>query len=144
MGDEEEMKCLELIDAINKRYDEDLPYPPGFDKGYMGLPKLVCLRAQDRFDCMQRIADNEADLVQLEPGMGYTGGEYYNMLPIMAEKYDTGNYRLSQYGDRTDSENRQQLYGIYCPQTYASNKSLSAYLRVNYRHISSCMFLLAT
>ena len=28
---------------------------------------------------MQMIADNEAHLVQLEPGMGYTVGEYFNM-----------------------------------------------------------------
>ena len=40
---------------------------------------------------MQLIADKKVDLIQLDPGMGYTGGQYYNLMPIMAEKYTSGN-----------------------------------------------------
>ena len=42
------------------------------------------------FDCMQRISDNTADLIQLDAGLGYTAGEFFTMLPIMAERYDGG------------------------------------------------------
>lgn len=74
-----------------------MPFPPGYNGGYNELPILICIRAIDRFDCMQRIANNDADLVQLEPGIGYTAGEYYNMLPIMAEKYDTSKSSIFSY-----------------------------------------------
>ena len=39
---------------------------------------------------MDMIHNNDADLIQLDPGMGYTAGEYFTMMPIAAEKYDTG------------------------------------------------------
>lgn len=39
---------------------------------------------------MEMISTNEADLMQLDPGMGYTAGEYFTMVPLAAEKYDTG------------------------------------------------------
>lgn len=39
---------------------------------------------------MEAINDNKADLIQLDPGMGYTAGEYFTMLPLVAENYDTG------------------------------------------------------
>jgi hypothetical protein len=78
------------VAAIEAREKLSAPYPPGFEGGYDELPLLTCIQAIDRFDCMQRIGNNEADLVQLEPGIGYTAGEYYNMLPIMAEKYVAG------------------------------------------------------
>ena len=39
---------------------------------------------------MEMITLNEVDLVELDPGLAYTGGEYYNMLPIMAERYNIG------------------------------------------------------
>ncbi len=29
-------------------------------------------------------------MMQLDPGMGYTAGEYFTMMPLAAEKYDTG------------------------------------------------------
>ncbi len=44
----------------------------------------------DSFACMEMISQNEADLLLLDPGMGYTAGEYFTMVPLAAEKYDTG------------------------------------------------------
>ena len=58
---------------------------------------VIWLQGKDQFDCMQLIADKKADLIQLDPGMGYTGGQYYNLMPIMAEKYTTGKYWCSEY-----------------------------------------------
>ena len=48
------------------------------------------LQGSDSFACMEMISRNEADLLQLDPGMGYTAGEYFTMVPLAAEKYDTG------------------------------------------------------
>ena len=45
------------------------------------------MQARDEFGCMEKISVNEADLIQLDPGMGYTAGEYYTMLPLVAEQY---------------------------------------------------------
>ena len=53
----------------------------------------VWFQGNDQFACMQLIADKKADLMQVDPGMGYTGGQYYNLMPIMAEKYTTGMCR---------------------------------------------------
>ncbi len=43
---------------------------------------------------MEMISKNEADLMQLDPGMGYTAGEYFTMMPLVAEKYDTGKLHV--------------------------------------------------
>lgn len=51
----------------------------------------MCHQGIDQFDCMEGITRDDADLMQLEPGMGYTGGEFYNMMPLMAEKYISGS-----------------------------------------------------
>jgi melanoma-associated antigen p97 len=40
---------------------------------------------------MQMIFYDQADLMQLETGLSYTAGEYYNMMPLVAEKYVSGN-----------------------------------------------------
>jgi len=91
MNDKEMAKCEAMIAAVNHRSrDQDRPVPPGYTK-YEELPQLSCFRGADQFDCMQKISENEADLVQLEPGLGYTGGEYFNMLPLAAERYDLGS-----------------------------------------------------
>ena len=95
MNDMEMRKCEDMIAAVNHRdKDDDRPIPPGYNP-YSELPQMSCIRGSDHFDCMQMIADNEADLVQLEPGLGYTAGEYFNMLPLVAERYATG--RISQH-----------------------------------------------
>ena len=43
---------------------------------------------------MEMIYENEADLVQLDPGMSYTAGQYFTMMPLMAEKYSIGKICL--------------------------------------------------
>ncbi|KAK2174910.1 hypothetical protein NP493_768g01007 [Ridgeia piscesae] len=75
--------------AIQEREATSRPYPLRSRK-YSELPTFTCMKGKDQFDCMQLIADKKADLIQLDPGMGYTGGQYYNLMPIMAEKYTTG------------------------------------------------------
>ena len=57
---------------------------------YEDLPDLMCMEAGDEFDCMYQISENQADLMTLDPGLGYTAGEYYTMMPLMAERYTTG------------------------------------------------------
>ena len=41
---------------------------------------------------MEMIADSTADLVSYDSGMAYTAGEFYNLMPLMAEKYSSGLY----------------------------------------------------
>ena len=65
-----------------------MPYPPG-SKTYDQLPLLKCIQAIDYYDCMTQIAANTADIIGLEPGMAYTAGEYYTLMPLMAEKYNS-------------------------------------------------------
>lgn len=36
---------------------------------------------------MSMVAEGEADLVSFDPGMSYTAGENYNLMPLMAERY---------------------------------------------------------
>ena len=45
-----------------------------------------------RFDCMTKMDNNEVDLLTLEAGQGYFAGRYHTMRPILAEKYDIGNF----------------------------------------------------
>lgn len=54
------------------------------------LFQIDCVQGNSHFDCMQRISNNGADLIQLDAGLGYTAGEYFTMVPIMAEKYTPG------------------------------------------------------
>ena len=47
---------------------------------------------------MKKIQDNDADIMALDTGQAYFGGRYYNMMPILAEKYslvtdDTGKFQ---------------------------------------------------
>ena len=46
---------------------------------------------------MEMISEIEADLMQLDPGMAYTAGEYFTMVPLAAEKYDTCEKLLHQF-----------------------------------------------
>ena len=45
------------------------------------------MRGNDRFACMDMIDADNADLMSLDPGMGYTAGDYFTMMPLMAEMY---------------------------------------------------------
>jgi melanoma-associated antigen p97 len=61
---------------------------------YDQLPTLLCIEGGDEFDCMYRISENQADLLTLDPGLAYTAGEYYTMMPLMAERYALGKSPL--------------------------------------------------
>lgn len=39
---------------------------------------------------MEKIQDNDADIMALDTGQAYFGGRYYNMMPFLAEKYSPG------------------------------------------------------
>lgn len=39
---------------------------------------------------MEKIQDNDADIMALDTGQAYFGGRYYNMMPFLAEKYSLG------------------------------------------------------
>ena len=91
VSDEEQAKCNDLVAAIAERVRLGRPYPD-WSYEYDALPQFQCVRGYDQFDCMEIIARDDADLIQLEPGMGYTGGEFYNMMPLMAEKYIQGKW----------------------------------------------------
>lgn len=43
-----------------------------------------------RYNCMEKIQDNDADIMALDTGQAYFGGRYYNMMPFLAEKYSQG------------------------------------------------------
>ncbi|CAD5117088.1 DgyrCDS5901 [Dimorphilus gyrociliatus] len=79
-SDAEEAKCNKLVQVISRA--------PLVDK-YAKLPKLECIRGTTSFDCMSMIGQNDADLVTLDAGMGYTAGEYFSMMPLMNENYDS-------------------------------------------------------
>jgi len=57
---------------------------------YEMMPTLQCVLGTDQYDCMQKIFQDEADLIELGTGLSYTAGEYYNMIPLVAEKYVAG------------------------------------------------------
>lgn len=39
---------------------------------------------------MEKVQDNDADIMALDTGQAYFGGRYYNMMPFLAEKYSPG------------------------------------------------------
>ena len=76
VSDQEAAKCNALLNAINSLINS-----------YRQLPELKCVRGNDRFACMDMIDADNADLMSLDPGMGYTAGDYFTMMPLMAEMY---------------------------------------------------------
>ena len=40
-----------------------------------------------RFQCMEAIENDEADLMTLDSGQGYFAGRQHNMMPVMVENY---------------------------------------------------------
>jgi melanoma-associated antigen p97 len=100
INERENTKCQDLVSAINQRTILNLTYPADYvDKTYAKLPLVSCVQGLDQFDCMNKIFTDKADLMQLETGLSYTAGQYYNMLPLAAEKYvaGTGDEGLSFY-----------------------------------------------
>jgi len=87
----EQRKCDEMVQGIRQREILNRTYPAEYvGKRYGDLPEVSCVLGEDQFDCMSKIFDDDADLMQLETGLGYTGGQYYNMIPLAAEKYVEG------------------------------------------------------
>ena len=84
-------KCEALIEAIRIHGLRNMETQIGAHTyTYDEMPKLRCVLATDQYDCMQKIFANEADLIELGTGLSYTAGEYYNMIPLVAEKYVLG------------------------------------------------------
>lgn len=77
----EEIKCnqlkFELKEAVAKNKTLATVVPAEFE----------CIRTYDSFTCMDMIEKDEADLVNLDSGLGYFAGRQHNMMPIMAENY---------------------------------------------------------
>ena len=88
INEPEYRKCQDLMMAIQER--QQLDDKNQVKSPYKSLPELKCVQGSDQFDCMQKISENQADLIALDPGMGYTAGEFFTLLPIIAEKYDPG------------------------------------------------------
>jgi len=91
VNDAELAKCEALVEAIQiygQRRKQTLIGSRMYN--YTMMPRFRCVLGTDQYDCMKRIFMNEADLIELGTGLSYTAGEYYNMLPLVAEKYMAG------------------------------------------------------
>jgi len=87
----EHRKCVDLTNAITQHILLGRNTTVGaYSYKYTDLPNLECVQGVDQYDCMQQIFNNQADLIQLETGLSYTAGQYYNMMPLVAEKYQPG------------------------------------------------------
>lgn len=84
----EERKCKDFASALEGMKNEDR-------NGV--IPKFICIKGKDVFDCMQMIQNNQADLMTLDSGQGYFAGRYHNMMPILAERYDLDEKILPSY-----------------------------------------------
>jgi len=88
---EEMAKCEALVEAIRIHGLRNMETQLGAHTyTYEMMPKFRCVLGTDQYDCMQKIFTNEADLIELGTGLSYTAGEYYNMIPLVAEKYVLG------------------------------------------------------
>lgn len=92
-------KCTALQLAIQARILANRTYPAYMTKHYEDLPEFKCIEGTDQYDCMTKINEAGSDLMQLETGLSYTAGEYYNMMPLVAEQYvsSPGDEGLSYY-----------------------------------------------
>ena len=91
VNDAELKKCQELAEATRTHAVTGRNTTLGaYTYQYTDMPTLSCVKADDQYECMQMIFNADADLIQLETGLSYTAGEYYNMMPLVAEKYVAG------------------------------------------------------
>nr|KAI8756219.1 melanotransferrin-like isoform X1 [Biomphalaria glabrata] len=79
----EEMKCNQLKAELQKAVEANTTLATVLPADFQ------CIDADDVFSCMELIESDQADLVNLDSGLGYYAGRQHNMMPIMAEKYDT-------------------------------------------------------
>jgi len=84
-------KCEALVEATEEHGRRTLETLIGSRTyTYKVMPKLQCVLGTDQYNCMDKIFNDEADLIELGTGLSYTAGEYYNMIPVVAEKYVPG------------------------------------------------------
>ena len=99
VNEKELAKCEALIEATEKYGERDLKTQIGPDEyTYEMMPQLKCVLGTDQYDCMDKIFRDEADLIELGTGLSYTAGEYYNMIPLVAEKYIPGQLHWWRLG----------------------------------------------
>lgn len=92
VNDLEMKKCQDLAEATRTHSALGRNTTLGaYTYRYSEMPTLSCVQADDQYKCMQMIYSADADLIQLETGLSYTAGEYYNMMPLVAEKYVAGD-----------------------------------------------------
>jgi melanoma-associated antigen p97 len=87
----EMIKCEDLVLAVTTHITQGRNTTvDGFSYSYKNFPILQCIKGSDQYDCMKKIFNGDADIMQLETGLSYTAGQYYNMMPLVAEKYQPG------------------------------------------------------
>ncbi|XP_055863479.1 melanotransferrin-like [Biomphalaria glabrata] len=79
----EEVKCAQLKAELQKAVQANKTLSAVLPEDFQ------CISAQDVFSCMELIETDQADLINFDSGLGYYAGRQHNMMPIMAEKYDT-------------------------------------------------------
>uniref|UniRef100_A0A0B7BCZ5 Transferrin-like domain-containing protein n=1 Tax=Arion vulgaris TaxID=1028688 RepID=A0A0B7BCZ5_9EUPU len=77
----EELKCNQLKFELEKAKTANTTLTPLLPETF------TCVRTNDLFTCMSMIERDEADLINLDSGLGYFAGRQHNMMPIMAEDY---------------------------------------------------------
>ncbi|KAL3318700.1 p97 [Cichlidogyrus casuarinus] len=70
------MKCLSLSNAIQKASTMNTLY------------NLTCVQGRDEFDCMKIISEFNADLMNLDAGLGFYASRRYSLRPIAVESYN--------------------------------------------------------
>ena len=91
VNENELAKCEALVEATKEHSRRDLEtLVEAYTHRYDEMPELQCVLATDQYDCMGKIFNDEADLIELGTGLSYTAGEYYNMIPLVVEKYVPG------------------------------------------------------
>ncbi|KAH9500929.1 hypothetical protein Btru_069228 [Bulinus truncatus] len=84
---DEEAKCNQLASELQKAVTANKSLESVIPADFQ------CVDAPDLFACMEMIDDDQADLVNLDSGLAYFAGRKHNLMPIMAEKYDTVDKR---------------------------------------------------
>uniref|UniRef100_A0A2C9KWP0 Transferrin-like domain-containing protein n=1 Tax=Biomphalaria glabrata TaxID=6526 RepID=A0A2C9KWP0_BIOGL len=79
------MKCNQLKAELQKAVEANTTLATVLPADFQ------CIVADDVFSCLELIESDQADLINLDSGLGYFAGRQHNMMPIMAEKYDTAS-----------------------------------------------------
>lgn len=110
----EHAKCTDLTNAITAHILQGRNTTVGaYQYQYNDLPNLQCVQGLNQYDCMIQIFNDQADMMQLETGLSYTAGQYYNMMPLAAEKYQPGCYFIYNYFFYETSDKFRVKKGIF-------------------------------